>query len=216
MSMGAKIWWSEGLTLGPQYFRRQDLYHETRLLRMASALNPNFWGARSLQWNMEGLCHNMLEAQAMSLIFQSGGRTGPVQDWIARRHRAHRGIGTSRYHADAHAAGADRGAGSSRHLLLPTVDQERALRECVKGAGDRDLCAGWDTRAEDGANCVHTTNRHDFHRRRSRRDSAFGRLNKCLGRYAKPLVQFPDHRKCQRANAIQHLVHPVGSANHRL
>jgi len=72
MSMGAKIFWSEGLTLGPQHFQRQDLYHETRLLRMASALNPNFWGVRLLQWNMEGLGHHLLEAQAMSLIFQDG------------------------------------------------------------------------------------------------------------------------------------------------
>jgi type VI secretion system protein ImpJ len=72
MSLGAKILWSEGLTLGPQHFQRQDLYHETRLLRMASALNPNFWGARLLQWNMDALGHNLLEAQAMSLIFQDG------------------------------------------------------------------------------------------------------------------------------------------------
>jgi type VI secretion system protein ImpJ len=72
MSLGAKILWSEGLTLGPQHFQRQDLYHETRLLRMASALNPNFWGARLLQWNTDALGHNLLEAQAMSLIFQDG------------------------------------------------------------------------------------------------------------------------------------------------
>jgi len=72
MSMGAKILWSEGLTLGPQHFQRQDLYHETRLLRMASALNPNFWGARALQWNTEALGHDMLEAQALLLIFQDG------------------------------------------------------------------------------------------------------------------------------------------------
>ena len=72
MSLGAKILWSEGLTLGPQHFQRQDLYHETRLLRMASALNPNFWGARLLEWNMDALGHNLLEAQAMSLIFPDG------------------------------------------------------------------------------------------------------------------------------------------------
>jgi type VI secretion system protein ImpJ len=72
MSLGAKILWSEGLTLGPQHFQRQDLYHETRLLRMASALNPNFWGVRLLQWNRDALGHNLLEAQAMSAIFQDG------------------------------------------------------------------------------------------------------------------------------------------------
>ena len=72
MSLGAKILWSEGLTLGPQHFQRQDLYHETRLLRMASALNPHFWGVRQLQWNMDALGHDLLEAQAMSLIFQDG------------------------------------------------------------------------------------------------------------------------------------------------
>jgi type VI secretion system protein ImpJ len=72
MSLGAKILWSEGLTLGPQHFQRQDLYHETRLHRVTSALNPNLWGARVLQWNLEALAHNLLEAQAMSLIFQDG------------------------------------------------------------------------------------------------------------------------------------------------
>jgi type VI secretion system protein ImpJ len=72
MSLGAKILWSEGLTLGPQHFQRQDLYHETRLLRMASALNPNFWGARHLEWNMDALGHNLLEAEAMSMIFPDG------------------------------------------------------------------------------------------------------------------------------------------------
>lgn len=72
MSLAAKILWSEGLTLGPQHFQRQDLYHETRLLRMASALNANFWGVRRAQWNLDALGHNLLEAQSMSLIFQDG------------------------------------------------------------------------------------------------------------------------------------------------
>jgi type VI secretion system protein ImpJ len=39
---------------------------------MASALNPHFWGVRQLQWNMDALAHDLLEAQAMSLIFQDG------------------------------------------------------------------------------------------------------------------------------------------------
>jgi type VI secretion system protein ImpJ len=39
---------------------------------MASALNPNFWGVRLLAWNVDGLGHNLLEAEAMSLIFQDG------------------------------------------------------------------------------------------------------------------------------------------------
>ena len=53
MSMGAKILWSEGLTLGPQHFQRQDLYHETRLLGWRRRSIRNFWGVRLLQWNME-------------------------------------------------------------------------------------------------------------------------------------------------------------------
>jgi len=44
MSATSKVLWSEGLTLGPQHFQRQDLYHETRLQRIASALNPYCWG----------------------------------------------------------------------------------------------------------------------------------------------------------------------------
>lgn len=72
MSAASKIMWSEGLTLGPQHFQRQDLYHETRLQRIASALNPNFWGVRSVQWNLDGLGHNRLSADSMSIIFPDG------------------------------------------------------------------------------------------------------------------------------------------------
>lgn len=72
MSAGSKIMWSEGLTLGPQHFQRQDIYHETRLQRMATALNPHFWGVRSIQWNLDGLGHNRLSAETMSLIFPDG------------------------------------------------------------------------------------------------------------------------------------------------
>lgn len=72
MSGTSKIMWSEGLTLGPQHFQRQDLYHETRLQRIASALNPYFWGVRSVQWNLDGLGHNRLSADSMSIIFHDG------------------------------------------------------------------------------------------------------------------------------------------------
>jgi type VI secretion system protein ImpJ len=72
MSATSKIMWSEGLTLGPQHFQRQDLYHETRLQRIASALNPYFWGVRSVQWNLDGLGHNRLSADALSVIFPDG------------------------------------------------------------------------------------------------------------------------------------------------
>lgn len=72
MSATSKIMWSEGLTLGPQHFQRQDLYHETRLQRLASALNPHFWGVRSVQWNLDGLGHNRLSAESLSLIFPDG------------------------------------------------------------------------------------------------------------------------------------------------
>ena len=72
MSATSKIMWSEGLTLGPQHFQRQDLYHETRLQKIASALNPYFWGVRAVQWNLDGLGHNRLSADAMSVIFPDG------------------------------------------------------------------------------------------------------------------------------------------------
>lgn len=72
MSVGSKIMWSEGLTLGPQHFQRQDLYHETRLQRMAAALNPYFWGVRSVQWDLDGLGHNQLSADSMAVIFPDG------------------------------------------------------------------------------------------------------------------------------------------------
>jgi type VI secretion system protein ImpJ len=64
--------WSEGLTLGPQHFQRQDLYHETRLRWIASILNPHCWGVRQVQWNLDALGHEQLSANAMSIIFPDG------------------------------------------------------------------------------------------------------------------------------------------------
>jgi type VI secretion system protein ImpJ len=72
MSEGAKILWSEGLTLGPQHFQRQDRYHETRLQRMVAALNPHFWGVRSVQWNEDALAHSCLHPEMMSVVFPDG------------------------------------------------------------------------------------------------------------------------------------------------
>ena len=72
MSTTSKIMWSEGLTLGPQHFQRQDLYHETRLRRIAAVLNPHFWGVCSVRWNLDGLGHNRLIAESMSVIFPDG------------------------------------------------------------------------------------------------------------------------------------------------
>lgn len=72
MSAISKIMWSEGLTLGPQHFQRQDLYHEARLRQIATALNPCFWGVRKVQWNLDGLRHNRLGAESMSMIFPDG------------------------------------------------------------------------------------------------------------------------------------------------
>jgi type VI secretion system protein ImpJ len=72
MKTASKIMWSEGLTLGPQHFQCQDLYHETRLHQIASALNPYFWGIRAVQWNLDGLANNRLGADALSVIFPDG------------------------------------------------------------------------------------------------------------------------------------------------
>ncbi len=72
MSGISKIMWSEGLTLGPQHFQYQDIYHEARLQRIASALNPYLWGVRSVQWKLDGLAHSQLSANAISVIFPDG------------------------------------------------------------------------------------------------------------------------------------------------
>jgi type VI secretion system protein ImpJ len=72
MHAGSKILWSEGLTLGPQHFQLQDIYHETRLHSVASAMNPYYWGVRTVQWNVDGLGHDRLSAESMSVIFPDG------------------------------------------------------------------------------------------------------------------------------------------------
>lgn len=72
MSMASKVLWSEGLTVGPQQFQQQDRYHEMRLQRLASALNPHCWGVRALQWDRDALLNCRLSAEVMSLIFPDG------------------------------------------------------------------------------------------------------------------------------------------------
>ena len=72
MNTASKILWIEGLTLGPQHFQRQDLYHEARLQRIAAILNPYFWGVRAVKWNVDALEHNLLSAEALSIVFPDG------------------------------------------------------------------------------------------------------------------------------------------------
>ena len=72
MNLPSKIFWSEGLILGPQQFQQQDLYHEARLHRIAQSLNAYLWGVRKMEWRLEDLANNALRADAMSLIFQDG------------------------------------------------------------------------------------------------------------------------------------------------
>lgn len=72
MSMPLKVLWSEGVTLAPQHLQRQDSYHEARLQRMASALNPHLWGVQTAKWDHDALANNVLSAEALALIFQDG------------------------------------------------------------------------------------------------------------------------------------------------
>ena len=72
MTLPSKVFWFEGLPLAPQQFQQQDLYHETRLQRLASALNPLVWGVRSITWDTVALNNHSLRASAMSVIFQDG------------------------------------------------------------------------------------------------------------------------------------------------
>jgi len=72
MSQAAKVLWSEGLTLGPHHFQRQDLYHEARLHRVTTAFSPHLWGVRFAQWNCDALGHNCLTAETLSLILPDG------------------------------------------------------------------------------------------------------------------------------------------------
>ncbi|WP_426112479.1 type VI secretion system baseplate subunit TssK [Massilia sp. PWRC2] len=72
MSLPSKICWFEGLGLSPQQFQQQDLYHEARLQHIAAALNPHLWGVRTIEWDGAALANNILQASAMSLVFQDG------------------------------------------------------------------------------------------------------------------------------------------------
>lgn len=72
MKTPPKILWTEGVTLRPQHFQQQDLYHEARLQRMAAALHPYVWGVRAAAWDEEALANNILQAESLSLVFQDG------------------------------------------------------------------------------------------------------------------------------------------------
>ena len=72
MTLPSKLLWSEGLAIGPQQFQQLDRYHEARLQRLMSLLNPHLWGMRALSWNADALANNSLRADTLSLVFQDG------------------------------------------------------------------------------------------------------------------------------------------------
>lgn len=72
MTLPAKLLWSEGLAIGPQQFQQLDRYHEARLQRLVSLINPHLWGVHAVTWNMDALANNTLRADTMSLVFQDG------------------------------------------------------------------------------------------------------------------------------------------------
>ncbi|MEG2962738.1 MAG: type VI secretion system baseplate subunit TssK, partial [Janthinobacterium sp.] len=72
MTLPAKLLWSEGLAIGPQQFQQLDRYHEARLQRLVSLINPHLWGVHAVTWNRDALANNSLRADTMSLVFQDG------------------------------------------------------------------------------------------------------------------------------------------------
>ena len=73
MKTPPKFLWTEGVTLRPQHFQRQDRYHEARLPRMTAALHPYAWGLTAAStWNEEALANNILQAESLWLVFPDG------------------------------------------------------------------------------------------------------------------------------------------------
>lgn len=72
MSLPSKLLWSEGLAIGPQQFQQLDRYHEARLQRLVSLLNPWLWGVRQVDWSADALANHSLRAETLSLVFQDG------------------------------------------------------------------------------------------------------------------------------------------------
>lgn len=72
MSLPSKLLWSEGLAIGPQQFQQLDRYHEARLQRLASLINPHLWGVQRISWNADALANHRLRADTLSLVFQDG------------------------------------------------------------------------------------------------------------------------------------------------
>lgn len=70
MSTAAKVFWCEGDFLRSQHFQQQDRYHETRLQRMAQALQPYYWGVQAVEWDLPALQANVLRLHALSAIFR--------------------------------------------------------------------------------------------------------------------------------------------------
>ena len=72
MSIASKVLWGEGLFLRPQHFQQQDRYHEGRLHRTVSALQPFLWGVAALEWDRQSLRNGKLKLEMLSLIFRDG------------------------------------------------------------------------------------------------------------------------------------------------
>ncbi|GAB3400565.1 type VI secretion system baseplate subunit TssK [Massilia agilis] len=70
--MTCKVLWGEGLLLRPQHFQRQDQYHEHRLHKSISTINPYAWGVEQLKVDRDALASNVLRVLQLSLRFQDG------------------------------------------------------------------------------------------------------------------------------------------------
>ncbi|MCG2583072.1 type VI secretion system baseplate subunit TssK [Massilia sp. TS11] len=72
MRVHGKLHWSEGLSLGPQHFQYQDVYHEQRLQTALQLITPHAWGLRELLWQRAALADNLLICEAVAAVFPDG------------------------------------------------------------------------------------------------------------------------------------------------
>jgi len=67
-----QVQWSEGLLLSPQHLQQSDMYWQSQLCYQLSAINPDFWGVRSVEIDEARLADGMIMVRKLECILPDG------------------------------------------------------------------------------------------------------------------------------------------------
>jgi len=67
-----QVQWSEGLLLSPQHLQQSDMYWQSQLCYQLSAINPDFWGVRTLELDDAKLADGIIKVTKLECVLPDG------------------------------------------------------------------------------------------------------------------------------------------------